>query len=235
MQKIHWKDYLSFSKKERQALIILTVCIAIVIALPWLIKPKFTPPVISREMASVLADTSINSVSDFAENNDTASIAVNTTPIQLFYFDPNTLDKAGWKKLGLLDRNIQTILNYRSKGGKFSAAEDIHKIYGLKKTDADRLEPYIKIEQINSFAQKEQQEKKVIPEQEIKTYKKININTATEEDWKALPGIGDVLAKRIVKFRNSMNGFKSIHDVKKTYGLKDSVFQIIAPLLTLNE
>jgi DNA uptake protein ComE-like DNA-binding protein len=49
-----------------------------------------------------------------------------------------------------------------------------------------------------------------------------------------LPGIGDVLSKRIVKFRNSIHGFKSIDDIKKTYGLSDSTFQIILPYLTIS-
>ena len=66
-----------------------------------------------------------------------------------------------------------------------------------------------------------------------KQYKTIDINNATEEDWKSLPGIGDVLSKRIVKFRTSRGGFQSVDDVARTYGLKDSVFQMIRPYLKL--
>jgi hypothetical protein len=47
--------------------------------------------------------------------------------------------------LGLRAKTIQTIINYRSKGGKFKNAEDIRKIWGLRKDEADRLIPYIKI------------------------------------------------------------------------------------------
>ena len=66
-------------------------------------------------------------------------------------------------------------------------------------------------------------------------YKKTNINTATAEDWKAFPGIGDVIANRIVKFRTSMGGFKSVDQVGKTYGLSDSVFQLIKPYLYVKD
>ena len=63
---------------------------------------------------------------------------------------------------------------------------------------------------------------------------KIEINTATEEDFKALPGIGDVLSKRIIKFRTSIHGFKSVDDISRTYGLSDSTFQLILPYLTIS-
>ncbi len=233
MQKIHWKDYLSFTKKERIALLILTGCIAITVALPWLIKPTFSPPENTPALANLLASSAADSSSGIAASIDSAASenTISTTP--LFYFDPNTLDKAGWEQLGLSARNIQTILNYRAKGGQFRKAADIHKIYGLKKADADRLEPYIKIELVSKNTSTYQQEKPTYQAPAKKTYKKIHINTATEEEWKSLPGIGDVLAKRIVKFRQSIKGFKSINDVKKTYGLKDSVFQAIVPYLVL--
>ena len=61
------------------------------------------------------------------------------------------------------------------------------------------------------------------------------INSATVDEWKAFPGVGDVLANRIVKFRNSMGGFKSVEQVAKTYGLSDSVFQVIRPYLYIKE
>jgi len=35
----------------------------------------------------------------------------------------------------------------------------------------------------------------------------IDINTATLEDWKLLPVIGEVLANRIVTYRKRMGGF----------------------------
>ena len=46
---------------------------------------------------------------------------------QLFEFDPNTLDENGFRKLGLNDKVIHTLINYRSKGGHFKNVEDIKK------------------------------------------------------------------------------------------------------------
>lgn len=237
MQKIQWKDYLSFSKKERTAIIILATVIAIIIALPWFIKPDFKPPLTDTETSKQIVALETKETSAMPVNADSSAFFENIETTELFYFDPNTIDAAGWKKLGLRDKTIQTILNYRSKGGKFKTASDIHKIYGLKKIEADRLEPYIQIESTIHQSTIPDEKKAAPPSTTFpkKNYTKININTATEEEWKTLPGIGDVLAKRIVKFRSAKKGFTSIDDVKKTYGLNDSVFENIRPWLVLEK
>ena len=135
----------------------------------------------------------------------------------------------GFKRLGLQDNTINTILKYRSKGGHFWKADDLRKIYSLRKDDADRLIPYVQIAGQQTVA-------KAGKEQTIYTKAKpaiIDINTATVEQWKALPAIGDVLANRIVKFRDKIGSFTSIAQVKQTYGLSDSAFIAIQPYLTI--
>ncbi|MBS1729433.1 MAG: helix-hairpin-helix domain-containing protein [Bacteroidetes bacterium] len=235
MQQIHWKDYFSFSKKERTAILILVFIIVAIISLPSIFKPKFSPPLSDSE--TILEMGVADSVKN-VKNISHPTIQSSSKESSLFYFDPNTIDETTWKKLGLTERNIQTILNYRTKGGKFRSASDIHKIYGLKKVDADRLEPFIQIKNDrNMLSSKKPEERnqpviKIVPK---KSFSKININTATEEEWKTLPGIGDVLAKRIVKFRTAKKGFNNIDDIKKTYGLKDSVFEQIRPWLYIEK
>jgi competence protein ComEA len=59
----------------------------------------------------------------------------------------------------------------------------------------------------------------------------IDINTADTAAFISLPGIGSKLANRIISFRTKLGGFNSIEQIKEVYGLRDSVFQIIQPLL----
>lgn len=60
-----------------------------------------------------------------------------------------------------------------------------------------------------------------------KDSEKININTASEEELKALRGIGDGIAKSIVEYRENNGFFKSIEDIKKVSRIGDKMFEQI--------
>jgi competence ComEA-like helix-hairpin-helix protein len=64
--------------------------------------------------------------------------------------------------------------------------------------------------------------------------KLIAINESDSTAWIALPGIGSKLSQRIINFRNKLGGFYTIEQVGETFGLPDSTFQIIKPLLRLS-
>jgi competence ComEA-like helix-hairpin-helix protein len=59
----------------------------------------------------------------------------------------------------------------------------------------------------------------------------VDINAADTTAFIALPGIGSKLANRIVGFREKLGGFYSVNQIAEVYGLSDSVFQQIKPLL----
>jgi competence ComEA-like helix-hairpin-helix protein len=61
----------------------------------------------------------------------------------------------------------------------------------------------------------------------------IDINAADTSAYISLPGIGNRLADRIIRFREKLGGFYSIDQIAEVYGLADSVFQKIKPLLKL--
>jgi competence protein ComEA len=79
------------------------------------------------------------------------------------------------------------------------------------------------------------------PEQETQAVKgsisggKININTATAKELDDfLPGIGEVYANNIVKFRDKNGKFKSINEITRVDGIGEKRFQNIKDLITAN-
>ncbi|HJV19115.1 MAG TPA: helix-hairpin-helix domain-containing protein [Sediminibacterium sp.] len=61
----------------------------------------------------------------------------------------------------------------------------------------------------------------------------ININTAGPADWEALPGIGPVLAARIIKYRDKLGGFTRMEQVRQTYGISDSLYRALQSFLRI--
>ena len=241
-----WKDYFVFSKKERRVIIILISVFVFYLLLLTFYNPRTKPPVIENldQKITVLSSqskTNADSVSSdplladvaAADNNETKKAAVS-----LFLFDPNTLAESGFQQLGVKDKTIRTIINYRTKGGRFYKPDDLRKIYGLQAEEANRLMPYVKIKSLQNETgytkQNSQQENKFSPPYNKPKPHIIDINKATVEDWKQLPLIGDVLSNRIVKYRDKMGGFTSVEGVKKTYGLSDSAYQAILPYLSFS-
>lgn len=50
---------------------------------------------------------------------------------------------------------------------------------------------------------------------------KININAATKEELKTIPGVGDVTSQKIIDYREKNGDFKTIEDLKKIGGFGD--------------
>jgi competence ComEA-like helix-hairpin-helix protein len=149
---------------------------------------------------------------------------------EYFPFDPNTATEHDFYRLGLNDRTIKGILNYRSKGGVFRKKEDFAKIYSLPEADYKRLEPYISIAaQTNTSANANW------PEYNKKPASKgpVDINSAGVNDWMTLPLVGEKRAQQIVAFREKLGGFRAIEQLAEMYNLPDSVFQRIRPQLVL--
>ena len=62
---------------------------------------------------------------------------------------------------------------------------------------------------------------------------KISINAADKSELEKLPGIGPVLAQRIVDYRNANGLFRDIGDLKKVTGIGDSKYNQIKDKISL--
>ena len=169
----------------------------------------------------------------FENKKQNKSIVKADKPLTPFSFDPNTASENDFAKMGLSERRIKTIVNYRNKGGKFFQKDDLKKIYGLTQKEYEQLEPFISIKKEESELKKPSVEKPK-PTKKVKKVVRVDVNQATVDDWQKLKGIGPYYAKKIVNFRDKLGGFYSIEQIGTTYGLKDSTFQIVKPFLDLS-
>ena len=60
---------------------------------------------------------------------------------------------------------------------------------------------------------------------------KVDLNRATEKDFEALPGIGPVLAERIVEYRQSRGAFREVDQLRHVNGIGKKKFERIRSLV----
>jgi len=61
---------------------------------------------------------------------------------------------------------------------------------------------------------------------------RININTAATDELEALPGIGDVIAARIIAYREQNGAFRSVDDLIHVQGISDETIDEFRDLVT---
>lgn len=168
-------------------------------------------------------------------------------PIE-FAFDPNTVSKDSLKLLGFSSHAVNSLLKYRSKGGKIRSVEQLRKVNGLDEETYLRLASYVKLPSSSKlFTDSSSTQSHVTSDslngntqQYAKSkYKRknpqiIEINSADTSDFMNFYGIGSVYANRIISFRNSLGGFFSVRQVGDTWGISDSLYQTLIPFLTVD-
>jgi comEA protein len=84
------------------------------------------------------------------------------------------------------------------------------------------------------YNSKENSEKENLPKnkQGLNPGKKININLATSGDLQALPGIGQVMAERIIEYREQKH-FNNIADLKNVKGIGAKKFKKLEDYITV--
>jgi len=61
----------------------------------------------------------------------------------------------------------------------------------------------------------------------------VNLNTATLADLDTLPGVGPVLAQRILDARTAQGGFRAVSDLRKVDGIGDARYEQLKDLVTV--
>jgi|GEM_PF-440625 len=144
----------------------------------------------------------------------------------LFTFDPNTLDSAGFQRLGLRARTTRMLLNWRRKGKRFYKKEDLKPLYTLTEAEYRRLAPYIVITQT---APGERRGYQARPADAI-----IELNTADSQTLVRLRGIGPAIARRIIRRRAALGGFVDHEQLPELYRFNDTVMRMLRERLVIS-
>lgn len=217
-----WREWFTFSRQDRRALLLLSALIVIAMTLLW------TRPMWHHEepYEAQASDSVVQSLGDMTK--DWAIIRI--TPHR---FDPNTADSLELLSVGLPPYVARNILRYRKAGGVFRKPDDLARIYGLHDTVFTRIKPYITIPARERPAP--EPPSPTLPADtarykhpyadymraKYKPGKTVDLNTADTTELMRIPGIGPVRARKIVDYRRALGGFHSIAQVHEAYDLPE--------------
>jgi len=145
---------------------------------------------------------------------------------ELFSFDPNKATDSEFLRLGFSNKQIATIRKYLDKSGAFRNKADFFKIRVISESQKRILSDWVIIES---------EQKVSSGENLVVSVPVIDLNSADSIQLKQLPGIGAVLSKRIVKYRDLLGGFYSVNQLKEVYGLNEQTIQQIEQKVRLDD
>ena len=230
------RKWFSFSKGERIAIITILALILLLI-LACLFRP-------SRKS---LSDESLHNLDSLLslrkaaiEQQQQADKPQELAELHPFPFNPNTLTEEEWLQMGLTDRQVRNIMNYKAKGGKFYSKNDLGKLYTISEEEFAQLEPFIVLPEVSrGVSGKTSSKKQETPtfEEKVKLEKKtipiVDLNTVDSTTLVELPQIGPYTAVRIIEFREKLGGFIDKEQLRDVKGMDDARFAAIQPYINL--
>nr|WP_302830941.1 helix-hairpin-helix domain-containing protein [uncultured Bacteroides sp.] len=227
------KDFLYFSRRERQGILVLITGIILLFLSGYIYTfrqehKERTDEEIQLQVSAVeeYEDfiASVREKDNKREFHSGRYPISSSSKITLTSFNPNTADSATFRKLGLPGWMVKNILRYRSKGGKFRKAEDFKKIYGLEEEQYENLLPYLYITPEDTMRNTARLYNSSITTDSTKALREpsykypvgtvINLNLADTIELKKIPGIGSGIARLIVGYRRNLGGFYRIEQLQ---------------------
>lgn len=130
--------------------------------------------------------------------------------VESFRFNPNTVSKEDLQRLGFSEKQAQSIVNYREKGGRFRRKSDFARSFVVSDSVYKRLEPYISIP-------------------------KTDLNQADSAAFDALPGIGGWFASKMVAYRKELGGYSCKEQLMDIYRFDKEKFDGLKDLVTIRQ
>ena len=147
-----------------------------------------------------------------AEHSSVAEAVRQNVPrrrVESFRFDPNTATLDELCRLGFSQKQAQSIVNYREKGGRYRRSEDFQKSFVVSDSIYRRLKPFIDIPLLD-------------------------LNLADSAAFDALPGIGGWFASKMVEYRTRLGGYSYTEQLMDIWKFDQEKFDALADLVTVS-
>lgn len=138
----------------------------------------------------------------------------------LYPFNPNYITDAKGYELGMSVEEIDRLLEYRKAGKWINSPEDFQIVTGVSDSLLKVISPSFRFPE---WTQRTKPVSNDIKKTSETVSQIADLNTASAEDLVLVNGVGEVLSKRIVKYRQSIGGFRDHIQLQDVYGLSPEV------------
>ena len=224
------KEYFSLSNNEQRGIIGLLLIILFVFGgsrMYFMYKvPKEIPQDNTHLLLLLEEQEKVNSEKETISTSNEGQIE-----IHFFKFDPNIASKEDLINLGFKENVAVTLINFRSKGGKFYQKEDLKKVYGVDENFYAKLESYIDIppkvypKKESNFVNKYMTKETSSSTKSLEKAVNIELNTADSATLTFIRGIGPAFSSRIIKYRDLLGGFREKEQLLEVYGITPEVYE----------
>ncbi len=143
--------------------------------------------------------------------------------IKIFPFNPNYINDFKAYRLGMTVASIDRLNTYRAKGKFIRSATQFQEVTGISDSLYKKIRPFLRFPDWmhNSPSIKGKERFKPVRNKVLERAPrtKYDLNTATAAQLKTVYGIGDVLSKRIVAFRELLGGFIVEEQLNDVYAI----------------
>lgn len=162
----------------------------------------------SEEENSVLSASS----KTFTERRNNPSQQV----LRIKSFDPNSISLQELMQFGVSSKKARTFVNFRKAIGSYTSAKDFSKLYGWNESELKALGEKAVFPSLKSKQRTQSSAQSV-------ELQPIHLNKMDTADLISIRGIGPILAKRIIAYRNVLGGFIKKEQLFEVWGLDSSV------------
>ncbi len=210
----NFKSHFAFNRSERNGIFLL-VLVIIFLQLIYFFNPFSSEagPTAEEQRLEKELQQSIDSLKQIAAEKDT---------LKMQPFNPNFISDYKGYVLGMSLEQIDRLQEYRSKDLWVNSSEEFQQVTGVSDSLLKKISPYFKFP---DFKQKKLQENSSQKGHFSAVIEKQDLNTASAEELQKVNGIGEKLSARIVKYRQSIGGFRSEIQLQDVYGLQPEVLQ----------
>jgi len=143
---------------------------------------------------------------------------------RIYRFNPNFLTDFRAYQMGMSEQEIDRLLSFRKKGKYANSAREFQQVTGVGDSLLSVMSPLFKFPEWTQKNKKNQSSKKTLDQTQASSHDKVkDLNHVTVEELSRLNGVSDKLAKRIIAFRNKLQGFYENDQLFEVYYLNKEI------------